>query len=484
MPEETERVRRAPAPAGVPPHLLRQSGADDADLLDRNAARIAGLVEQAVSRYDGMLFTATPTQDLDAVIASQHLLNQAFALQLRTLTATSNRAIGDERYWVSDEVGLALGLSAVTGDALLRLATQACELPGLLEAVEANLLTDRHLRAVVRTVCDADLALTLEHRQAVVAIMLTRYTGQTPNELTKLLSKLILQIDLAAAQRRQELADTARGIRAWERVNGQASVMLTGPKPQIGAVLAALARQDSISERQPGDERSHDNRLFDLAVALLTGGAEAQGGWEATIVIPYSTATGGDLELAEIPGLGPVLPSTARDLLDGALRHRRVSVDDSGTVIAVDDAVAQPRSTASKTHASKTTGPTGTDPARWPPVNPAVLAQLQRLASAPVVHHDLSTHRYAVPGRLRRHLEARDRTCVFPGCARPASLTDKDHRIPWPLGATDLPNLQCLCRRHHRAKQAAFTVAQHPDGTHTWTTRRTGHTRDRPPHPW
>jgi hypothetical protein len=32
-------------------------------------------------------------------------------------------------------------------------------------------------------------------------------------------------------------------------------------------------------------------------------------------------------------------------------------------------------------------------------------------------------------------------------------------------------NLAPLCRRHHRAKQAVFTVLRLPDGTTRWITR-------------
>ena len=468
------RAAAEPVPVGMPAHLStpmvlltkawrvsmpRELG------MDADAVRVAGLVRQAQDRWDGMLFTATPTQDLDAVTACQHLQNQAFALMLRTLVATSNRADTQQRAWVADEVALAIGASAATGDALLHLALSACELPGLVDAVEANQLTERHVRAVLRVVDDPELDLPLEHRQAMIAIMLTRFTGQTPSELTAMVRRLALLVDVDAARRRQDNATARRDVRVWERLNGQASVQLTGPKPQISAVLSALSRQDGLQSHEPDDERTRDARLFDLAVALLTGGAEASGGWDATIVIPYSTATGGDLELAEIPGLGPVLPSTARDLLDGALRRRRVAVDADGHVIAVDDATS-----------ACTADPTGR--------RDVLAAALRRLASRPVVVTDLSTHRYGIPKRLARHLEARDQTCVFPGCRRPASGTDKDHRDPWPLGKTNLQNLQCLCRRHHRAKQAAFDVELTPDGTYRWTSRRTGLHRERPPKGW
>jgi len=38
-------------------------------------------------------------------------------------------------------------------------------------------------------------------------------------------------------------------------------------------VLSALARQDGRQSHEPDDERTRDARLFDLAVALLTGSA-------------------------------------------------------------------------------------------------------------------------------------------------------------------------------------------------------------------
>ena len=97
------------------------------------------------------------------------------------------------------------------------------------------------------------------------------------------------------------------------------------------------------------------------------------------------------------------------------------------------------------------------------------LGQRNRLA-APPVRRELSTDAYRVPSRLRRFLEHRDQTCVFPGCNRPAASADKDHRTPWPAGATTPENLQCLCRHHHRAKQTSFTVT-HDDRGHWWTTR-------------
>lgn len=54
--------------------------------------------------------------------------------------------------------------------------------------------------------------------------------------------------------------------------------------------------------------------------------------------------------------------------------------------------------------------------------------------------------------RLRLGVQARDGTCVFATCSRPADRCDLDHEIPHPRGPTTGRNLRPLCRRHHRLK--------------------------------
>jgi hypothetical protein len=54
--------------------------------------------------------------------------------------------------------------------------------------------------------------------------------------------------------------------------------------------------------------------------------------------------------------------------------------------------------------------------------------------------------------RLRLGVQARDGTCAFSTCSRPADLCDLDHEIPHPRGPTSGANLRPLCRRHHRLK--------------------------------
>lgn len=54
--------------------------------------------------------------------------------------------------------------------------------------------------------------------------------------------------------------------------------------------------------------------------------------------------------------------------------------------------------------------------------------------------------------KLRIAVQARDGTCTYPTCSRPAIDCDLDHEIPHPRGPTSGTNLKPRCRRHHRQK--------------------------------
>jgi hypothetical protein len=93
---------------------------------------------------------------------------------------------------------------------------------------------------------------------------------------------------------------------------------------------------------------------------------------------------------------------------------------------------------------------------------------------------ELTAQVYKVPADIREQVQLRDRTCVFPGCARPARRCDVDHIIaydhdadaegrPQP-GPTTTSNLACLCRFHHRLKTHSpwrYTMVE--PGVFEWT---------------
>src|SRR3954447_18570757 len=298
-------------------------------------AKLASFVDRSIARTDGMLFTATPVEELDAIGRWQQLKDQAFAGQMREIVAAYNRAGAAEREFAADEVGLAVGATSTTGGNLVHQALSIAELPGLLEAVEAGQLTERHVLAVLREL--DKVVLSLEQRQAVVLVMLARFNGQAPGEVGRLVARLILQVDRAAAAAREKKATASRSVWFSREVDGQASVTACGPAAMIAAIRASL-EATLPDDAEPGDERRRDAREFDLFVDLLTGGVQA-GSWNAEVIVPFSVAEGGELELAEIPGLGPILPSTARDLHDEAETVSQIAVDEHGAVIAVGDPI-------------------------------------------------------------------------------------------------------------------------------------------------
>ncbi|WP_189670911.1 HNH endonuclease [Promicromonospora soli] len=122
-------------------------------------------------------------------------------------------------------------------------------------------------------------------------------------------------------------------------------------------------------------------------------------------------------------------------------------------------------------------------------------ATWQRLITDPLtgILTDYSTTAYQ-PGKiLRQAVTARDQTCCFLQCDRPAHWADLDHITPYDHGAepsdkstggpgqTRAQNLQPLCRAHHLAKtHHGWTPVRDPDtGITTWTAP-TGHAYTRP----
>lgn len=71
-------------------------------------------------------------------------------------------------------------------------------------------------------------------------------------------------------------------------------------------------------------------------------------------------------------------------------------------------------------------------------------------------------------------VRARDRTCVAPGCRRPARLCDLDHTQPWVKGGQTITcNLGCLCRAHHLFKHTTgCELNQLYPGVFVWQTPR------------
>ncbi|MGH2786083.1 MAG: DUF222 domain-containing protein [Actinomycetota bacterium] len=112
------------------------------------------------------------------------------------------------------------------------------------------------------------------------------------------------------------------------------------------------------------------------------------------------------------------------------------------------------------------------------PVPVAVARRMARNGMVKIIERDgVDVTRVAhagrsIPAHLRTALEARDRTCVVPGCDMESGL-EIDHIVPFAEGgATSLDNLARLCRYHHGEKTHRGWSLGGRTGSWTWTRGR------------
>ena len=82
-----------------------------------------------------------------------------------------------------------------------------------------------------------------------------------------------------------------------------------------------------------------------------------------------------------------------------------------------------------------------------------------------------TTPSYTPTAAMRALAEARDGTCVYPGCGQAAHTCQLDHRIPFQEGGeTCVENLFCLCQKHHNIKtdRRAYYVPDPVTGEIIW----------------
>jgi hypothetical protein len=109
----------------------------------------------------------------------------------------------------------------------------------------------------------------------------------------------------------------------------------------------------------------------------------------------------------------------------------------------------------------------------------ALLSDLRRMGASVrtvATPADLAAEpRYRPSVALQQMVRARDMTCRFTGCDRPAEYCDLDHTIAYADSRLTHPgNTKMLCRKHHLLKtfwvgRDGWTDRQEPDGTVVWT---------------
>ena len=212
----------------------------------------------------------------------------------------------------------------------------------------------------------------------------------------------------------------------------------TSSAGELDAESGALVKTaiDALSHGlRSGELRSASQRradaLVELAAAQLRSGEHRDvHGQRPHLTLTVSAAAlrsgaDADAQPAELRGVGPIHPETARRIACDAVRTVvTVAPSADGAASAADGSV-----------------PAGVDRGRG-----------DGFVSTRATPLSVGRATRTVPAHIRTALHLRDHGCRFPGCDAPPAWTDGHHIIHWADGGpTELENLVSLCRRHHRA---------------------------------
>lgn len=329
------------------------------------------------------------------------------------------------------EVRAALRLTRRCADNEVGLALEfRNRLPDVWAALAAGRIDLRRARTIVHATGHLAPA---DARHAASAV-LDDAENLTSGQLAARLKRVCIEINPNDAAERYDRSVSRRMFYVEANPDGSAHVGVADVHADRAAAASDYVNRCARTLRAAGENRTMDQLRADVALDLLAGktgiGAAGAKG-SVTLTVELGTLAELNESPGELSGYGPVVAEVARKVArehgDAQWRYR---VADQGQVVA-----------------------TGTT---------------RRRPSAPI----------------RRFVEDRDITCVFPGCRMPAVECDLDHRVDWvDGGSTTTANLGPLCRHDHRNKhQLGWTYRRLGDGTYRWTSKL-GHvyTTSKPP---
>ncbi|SDU26695.1 HNH endonuclease [Jiangella alkaliphila] len=360
-----------------------------------------------------------------------------------------------------DEISLALRWTPGRATGRVALAVELAEdLPDTFAALEAGRVDADKARLIAeRTRCLPDPIL----RRRVEAVVLPDAETRTRWVLDQRLRREVIAADPAAAEDRRRLSAEHRHVGRPEPAcaggeDGMATLTLCGPAEDVTALWVAT---DAAARhaRTSGDDRTLDQLRFDLLTGLAWTALESGhlGCCNPTHQSqPTPPDTPGPADTA-----GPDEPAGPAVL--GRRRGRPATVHVTVPIHTITGAGDAP---------GELDG--------YGPITAAAVrritadATLRRLLTDPVEGRLLEYGRstYSPPADLAAHVVARDRTCRFVTCHRPATEAEIDHQLPYAAGGTTGPdNTWALHDGHHRAKTwHGYQIVTDPAGTTWWTT--------------
>jgi hypothetical protein len=333
-----------------------------------------------------------------------------------------------DKDWTREQVACALRLSF--GHAANRLQV-AKELTGRLTGAHQLQLrgeiTTHHARSLAEATMSLDDAVVAKVEEAV----LVNAADQTLSNFRRSLKRNLIK---HARQTAEEAHEKGLAERRVVRVPSEAGMSGIWMLLSDAGATTFMTAVDALARRvQADDPRTSDQRRADAAVQLAIdtlhgtscGELPREHGMRPSIQVSValSTLLGLDEQPGELAGSGPIPASVAR----------RLAADETGT---------------------------------W-----------RRLVTDPLGKLiDYGRDVYRPPKDLADHIIARDQTCRFKNCHRPACRCDLEHQVPWERGGeTSQANLNATCCRHHHLKhEAGWTPERLPDGAIEWTSP-TGH---------
>lgn len=427
------------------------------------------------------------------------------------------------------EIGAMLHMSPITARARTEQAlTMVDDLPATL----AGWRSGRIDRGRAMVIAEATAVVDPDSRHMIdESIMDARAEGArdperlTPGRLRRLVDKLVIQADPAAAQHRAELAFADRKTQVTP-IGGDMARFSADLKAPIALltdeVLDTIAKNLSTESR---DGRTLNHTRADIFAGIFTtlashghvdvrqsergfgdcpgnGSAEliddcvAINPWKplghsVSVTIAASTLAGLDQCPGHLDRYGWITADLARAITESARSVRTIVWRDGHSDSDHRPADHRPHAhqpydppRSDQRDAGGSTGRSDTAPPPEAHCHDGCAGPVDTSGNGRWCGTDLDYGRsvYRPPAVLQELVNHRDRTCRFPGCNTPAHRCDHDHRVPYnhsgtitgsgtESGGVTCPcNLDALCRFHHRVKTfTAWTAVRLPGNQLQWT---------------
>ncbi|MCB2174635.1 MAG: HNH endonuclease [Actinomycetales bacterium] len=390
--------------------------------------------------------------------------------QARWVAELGARAVrGSEVDRVPDEVAARLAITRRAAEHKVELALGLQRHPRLAAALEEGSVSARKVEVLVHDTEHLPRALADE----VIARVLETADERTVPQLRADVRATELALDAEAAAARHAVARRERCVRMTPAPDAMAWIRALLPAADAAAVMTAL--DGAAAAREPGEERTADQRRADALTAMARRVLDSGLGPDG-VPLPVRQHRRPHLLLTvagECGGAGSGRGSAGVGAARAAVTAGDACVGAVGACVGAGDACVGAGPAAQVAHL-----------AGYGPVPLAAVAHLLDEATRELVRVDedgvavvdvAGTDGYRPCAELARAIVDRDRTCRFPGCRVQAARCDIDHVEPFDPDRparwqTVEQNLQALCRHHHRLKtHGGWYVSRDPiSGATLW----------------